>query len=107
MKECDQTWLRKLDEVIIENLNKPTFYLTDLAEQLSVSLSTLNRKIKELTQLSPRAYIREKRLANAKGLLEKGTYSSVAEVAYAVGYQHVNYFSKLYEKKYGKKPSQY
>ena len=107
MKEFDQKWLGKLDAIIDENLSKSTFYLTDLADQLSVSSSTLNRKVKELTQLSPKVYLRDKRLLRAKELLERGVYPSIAEVAFAVGFQHVNYFSNLYQKKYGKKPSKY
>ena len=107
MKEFEQKWLIKLETIIEKNLSEPTFYLTDLVTQLSVSSSTLNRKIKELTQLTPKAYIRDKRLKRAKELLESGIYSSVAEVALAVGFQHVNHFSILYEKKYGIKPSRY
>lgn len=107
MKEYDENWLRKLDETIDQNLKNPAFNLSELTERISVSPANLYRRTKALTGKSPKAYIRERRLARAKDLLERGVYATIAETALAVGYLHSNNFSVNFEKEYGQRPSAY
>jgi len=59
----------------------------------------------ELAGSTPNKYIRSIRLQKAKILLEEG--KSVKETAYQVGFQKVQYFSKLFKSEYGKSPSNY
>ena len=44
---------------------------------------------------------------DAKELLENYTYSTVNEVACAVGLKDPYYFSSIYKKEFGKKPKEY
>lgn len=107
MKEFDQQWLEKLDKIIEEHLPNPNFFLNVLANDLAISPAQLYRKVVAITGKSPSTYIREKRLLVAKDLLERGVYTTVSEVALAVGYLHPNNFSIKFEKEFGRRPSSY
>lgn len=107
MKEYDLNWLTQLNAEIDQELSNPDFILEDLVKPLAISPAQLYRRVVKLTGKSPRQYIRHKRMLRAQELLERGVYPTVAEVAWAVGYRHVNYFSKVYEKEFGKRPSSY
>lgn len=54
---------------------------------------------------TPRQYLMDKRVANAKELLKDGI--SVTKACYAVGFESPGSFSTLFKTKTGKSPSQY
>ncbi|MFK7933638.1 MAG: helix-turn-helix domain-containing protein [Saprospiraceae bacterium] len=107
MRQYEQQWLDQLNTLIDKQLHLPDFKKANLVEQMNMSPSQFYRQVVKLTELSPVHYIRLKRLTKAKELLEVGVYGTVAEVALAVGYRHVNYFSKQYENQFGRRPSDY
>ncbi len=107
MKQYEQVWLANLDAAIAEELNNPDFKLDDLANAVATSIAQLHVKVLKLTGLTPRMYIRKKRLEKANELLEIGVYATVKEVSLAVGYRHISYFSEIYKNRYGKKPIEY
>jgi signal transduction histidine kinase/DNA-binding response OmpR family regulator/ligand-binding sensor domain-containing protein len=78
-----------------------------LAEVLYLSQRTLQRKIKELTGLTPSQYLLECRLDRARYLLENRVYNTVRETAFAVGFETPHYFSAVYEQRFGKTPTRY
>ena len=51
-------------------------------------------------------FVRTHRLVRALELLESG-YGNVTEVAYAVGFQSLSYFSRSFRDLYGEQPSEY
>ncbi len=104
---ADQELLRRLRERLESALADSEFDPTTLAGLLDVSERTLYRKLKELTGLTPAAYLRELRLERARQLLEARTTRTVAEVAYAVGFDDPQYFAKVFLKRYGKRASEY
>ncbi|MBC7448043.1 MAG: AraC family transcriptional regulator [Hymenobacteraceae bacterium] len=63
--------------------------------------------LRELTGLTPAAYLREVRLERARQLLEARTTQTVAEIACAVGFEDAQYFGKVFFKRYGKRASEY
>ncbi|MCB0619258.1 MAG: helix-turn-helix transcriptional regulator, partial [Saprospiraceae bacterium] len=83
------------------------FSVSELAYRLAMSERHLQRRIRELTGLSPVMYIRQVRLQKARVLLETREYQTVAEVSFAVGFATPAYFSKLYKDAFGKSPSDY
>ena len=101
------SWLTKLENVVHNRIMEGEMSVGDLAELMFVSERQLFRKVKELTGLSPNKYIQEARLQLAKSLLENQTFGSVKEVAISAGFKNQSYFSSLYAKRYGKKPSAY
>ena len=70
-----------------------------------MSKRQLERKLKDLTGHSPAEFIRRMRLTQAQTFLQDGTYTTVAEVAYAVGFRNVKYFSRLFLQQFGTYPS--
>ncbi len=55
--------------------------------------------------ISPRKYIVSKRISHAKSIIDSGNFSSINEVASAVGYNDPLYFSRAFKSKYGTSPS--
>lgn len=75
----------------------------ELAELLCLNERTLYRRLGE----PPAAWLRELRLAQARRLLEAGSFGSVAEVADAVGFASPKYFATLYAERFGRRPADY
>jgi transcriptional regulator GlxA family with amidase domain len=107
MKQYEQIWIAVLDAAIEKEIGNPDFKLDDLAKAVATSIAQLHVKVPKLTGLTPKMYLQKKRLEKANELLEKGAYATVREVAFAVGYKHVSYFSTIYEERYRKKPIAY
>jgi transcriptional regulator GlxA family with amidase domain len=71
-----------------------------------MSLSTLNRNFIEATGLSPIDYLIRIRVLRGADMLREGA-GSVSEVAFAVGFNDSNYFSRQFRKIMGETPSRY
>ena len=54
---------------------------------------------------TPQQYIINRRISQAKHLIESGDFLTISEVAAAVGYSDPLYFSRTFKKKYGVSPS--
>ncbi|GAB3997860.1 two-component regulator propeller domain-containing protein [Spirosoma daeguense] len=102
----EQLFLDQLTNVVQQNLSDVTFSVEQLADAVSLSRSQLHRKLKVLTNTSPTQFIRDIRLAKASELLTEGE-QSVTQIAYAVGFDNLSYFSKTFQDHYGVSPSQY
>ncbi|MFK4050192.1 AraC family transcriptional regulator N-terminal domain-containing protein [Acinetobacter venetianus] len=76
-----------------------------LAEQANMSTSAFHKAFKQVTQHSPLQYLKVVRLHKAKQLLQNAD-QSVAQAAYAVGYQSSSQFSREFKKQFGFSPNQ-
>jgi DNA-binding response OmpR family regulator len=103
----DEAWLQELEGIVRENISRFDFKITDLAFQMHVSERTLRYRIKEYTGLTPTAYLQQVRLSLALFYVKRSKYETVSELSYAVGFKDFRYFSKLFEKTFGKRPSEY
>jgi AraC-like DNA-binding protein len=65
------------------------------------------RKVKLLTGLTIGKYIHEVKLQKARHLLEQKAYPTVAEVGYACGFNSPSYFTKIFNRHFGKTPTSY
>jgi len=78
----------------------------DVAEQLHVSPNYLSSLLKVLTGQSTQQHIHEKVIEKAK--VELSTTSlSVSEIAYALGFEHPQSFSKLFKNKTSLSPLEF
>ncbi|NHN29000.1 response regulator [Paenibacillus agricola] len=89
---------------IQERLHDEGLNLYLVAEKMFISYSYLSRAFKEATGESFSDYVLRLRMERAKELLAKGF--KVYDAAEQVGYRHVNYFSKSFQKYWGVKPSE-
>ena len=68
--------------------------------------STLYRKLKSLTGMSPNEFIRDVRIKKACMLLQRPDLQ-VSNVAYMVGFTDPKYFSLIFKKEKGMSPTKY
>ena len=101
----EEFFLRKLENIILGNLEEEDFSGNELAQELFISRSQLYRKIKALTGKSTSLYIRFVRLQKAKELLASNTLR-ISEVAYSVGFKSPVYFSQVYKDTFGESPTE-
>lgn len=101
----NKLWLNQLDKVIRQNLKSPYLSNAFLADQLALSERQFYRKVKESSGASPNVYLRQVKLDVAKEYLLSKKYKTVASVASAVGFLRADYFSKLFEERFGKRPA--
>lgn len=107
ISKTDLEWLIQLESTILKNIDSYNLCVPWLAGKLAVSERQIFRKIEKFTGLTPNRYIRNLKLYKAKELLESYTFSTVNEVASAIGLKDPHYFSSLYKKEFGKKPKEY
>jgi transcriptional regulator GlxA family with amidase domain len=75
-------------------------------EALALSRIQLYRKLKALTDQSPTDFLRAFRLQRAVDLLA-GSTSTVADVAYAVGFNSLSCFGKCFRERFDCPPSEH
>lgn len=90
---------------IRKQLDNSQFGIEQLAQTMKISRVQLFKKVKSLTGMPPADLLRTIRLEKAMRLLESGM-GNVSEVAYQVGFDNPNYFSKAFKKHFGKTPSE-
>lgn len=103
----DEEWIQKVEQIVKSNIGNRSFKVTDLAAEMAVSQSKLLRKLRMITGLTPEKYIREIKLRKALLLLENRAVGTVSELAYAIGFDTPEYFSKIFVKRFGKRPTEY
>ena len=92
----------------VENLHASLKLKTaqDYANRLAIHVNYLNRAIKEVTGKSTTALIAERITVEATALLQHTDWS-VADIAYALGFEYPNYFSNFFKKMTGNIPKFY
>lgn len=102
----DKEFFDKVVSVIESNMSEVEFDVVQLANALAVSKSSLYRKMKIATGLSPVEFIRNIRLKHGCQLLKKKSVS-VAEVAYECGFSNPKYFATCFKEEFGLTPKEY
>ena len=98
-------FLSRVIAVIEAHLDEEAFGVAELAEEMSMSRSTLLRKVKSSTGLSAALFIRKVRLHHARELL-KDDALTISEIAFKVGFSSSSYFAKCFRDEYGYSPSE-
>lgn len=102
----EESFQQRAIRVVEDNLQNPFFDIEIFSKQLGISRSSLHRKIKAETNLSPSEFIRDVRLNNAVKLMKKGKYN-IDEIGSYVGFNSTSYFIRSFKKKYGQTPKEY
>jgi AraC-like DNA-binding protein len=100
----DQDWLMNLEKEIYGSITEDYLNLYELSYKMAVSERQLHRKIVNLVYLTPNKYIRILRLHKAKQMIDNYIQRSISQIAYAVGYNDVHYFSTLFSCQYKVSP---
>ncbi len=101
----EDRFLQKLQAIVEDHLSEEHFGLPDLCRKANLSRSQLFRKLKALTGKSTTHFIRSVRLAKGKELLES-TDLTVSEIAYAVGFNNLPYFTAMFKEEFGISPGE-
>ncbi len=104
--QADEAFLNQVNQIIEINMTDSAFRVEDLHSQIGISRTHFFDKIKTLTKLSGRDYVRLVRLKKAADLLAEANLN-VSEVAYAVGFADPKYFAKVFRKHFGVAPSKF
>lgn len=87
--------LMEFSRLIKENLGQPTL-ISDIAEQVDLSMDTLQRLTREVFQLSPKQILMKARIERACELLECSPLS-ITEIATDCGYADHSAFSRQFK----------
>lgn len=100
----DNEFLNQLNGVMIDNIQNPKFNTDDMAYAMSISSSTLRRKVKLLTGMSTKQYSLSLKMQQARLYIEENSSASLKEVAFSIGITNQSRFANQYEEYFGKRP---
>ena len=102
----DGKYLSKLINILEDNMENASFGVAELAAEIGMSQPVLYRKVKALTDLSVADFIKSIRLKRAALLLVQNKMS-IADVAFAVGFNNRKHFSKEFRKQFDLSPTNF
>lgn len=103
----DEIFLRKAVECVNNHLGDLGFGTAQFTVEMGMSRSACNDKLKELTGMTPLAFISSIRLQAAFRMMQENKKIRISDLAYAVGFNDPKYFSQCFKKKFGFLPKEY
>jgi len=107
IKSADDNFLSEVVQIIKENITNSEFSIDLISEKTGLSRSSLFRKLKGLTNMSPVDLVTRIKLNHASELLRTKADMRMSDVAYESGFNDPRYFSTLFKKTFGKTPKEY
>ncbi|KAB1064035.1 response regulator transcription factor [Salibacter halophilus] len=105
VESTDDIFMRNLLDFFLENIENSHFAIEDVVSEMGLSKSTIQRRVKNITDKTFNQLLREFRLEQAKQILEqKG--GNISEVAYSVGFNSISYFSFSFKNYFGFPPNE-
>jgi DNA-binding response OmpR family regulator len=102
----DEEFLQKLVDLMNENLSEAEFNVESMCRSMHLSHMHFIRKVKQLTGKKPIDLLKSFRMKKAKDLLAQQNLT-IAEVAYKVGFDLPNSFSRTFKKEFNITPTQF
>ena len=102
----DELFLTKLTNLIVSDMTADTLNINQIASEMNMSRSSLHRKIKGCTGMTPGSFILTLRLKKAAELLKTGNYR-INEICMIVGINSTSYFTKCFYRQFGVTPKDY
>ncbi|WP_421870587.1 ATP-binding protein [Marinoscillum sp.] len=97
----------QIRDFVKEHIADKKLNVLQLAHHLGLSERQLYRKTAETVGMSPSKLITELRLQYARELLVSKRFEKLAQISSEIGFESTSYFSKLYQERFGKKPTDY
>ncbi|MDR2534097.1 MAG: helix-turn-helix domain-containing protein [Tannerellaceae bacterium] len=104
--QLDRLLLEKATRTVEAGMAEPEFDVTRMARSMNMSASTLSRKLKAITGLTPLNFIRNIKMQHACRLLRE-TDLNISEVSLTLGYFNRKNFSASFKEEFGVTPSEY
>ena len=102
----DEELIRRAVEAIEKHIADSEFGIEQLAAEVAMSKTHLNRKIQGIVGMTPLQFIRSIRLKRAAQLLRDSQYN-ISEIAYMAGFNTLKYFNKHFKDEFNMTPTQY
>ncbi|MDA3882911.1 MAG: response regulator [Bacteroidales bacterium] len=102
----DDEIINNIISYIKENYADTEFDIDHMTEEVGLSRSQLWRKMKAVLGKTPSELLKDVRLAMAVKMLKSGKYR-ISEIAFYVGFTDQRYFSRVFQKEFGKTPTEY
>jgi DNA-binding response OmpR family regulator len=106
VSSTDKRFLERVLSLLEENMGNADFDVDAFSKGIGLSRTHLHRKLTAITGEAPNELIRSIRLKRAAILLQQ-QHGNISEIAYAVGFNSLNYFTKCFKEYYGLTPSEY
>ncbi|MFD2967225.1 response regulator transcription factor [Sphingobacterium bambusae] len=104
--KTDEAFLKKLDSYIRKNLDDTALNIDQLADHMHMSRPTFYRKIKSISDLTPKELIDLTRLKKATKLIAQNEFT-MSEIAKMVGYSSQSLFNKNFQRYFNVSPQGY
>lgn len=102
----DKKFLESIIHSVEQHLEESEFDLEQLSIEMNMSKSTLYRKIKSMTGMTPLEFVRNIKMKRACMMLLSRT-RNISEIAYSLGFSSPKYFTKCFKDEYDITPSEY
>ena len=102
---ADREFIDRLRKIIEDNIDQQELDIAFLTDKMCMSHSTLYRKVKGITGLTPNEFTRKIQLARAADLLKAGV--DQVKVADMTGFNSPSYFRRVFKKEFGMTPGEY
>ena len=105
LSHLDREFLERLNRTIEDNIMQTDIDMAFLTDRMAMSHSTFYRKVKALTGLTAKEYVRKRRLQHCYQLIESGDYN-VTEAAMMTGFNQMAHFREVFKHEFGILPSE-
>ncbi|MBQ2332759.1 MAG: response regulator, partial [Prevotella sp.] len=105
LSSLDCKFLEKLNGIINDNIMSQNIDMPFLTDHMAMSHSTFYRKVKALTGMTAKEYVRKFQLQHCYQLLESGEYN-VNEAAMMTGFNQMAHFREVFKNEFGILPSE-
>jgi len=102
----DNKFVKRVMDLIEANISNSELTVELIASEMAISSTHLYRRLKSITDHSPKEIIQKYRLKKASQLLQNKE-GNITEVMYRVGFTSSSYFSKCFKLEYKVSPKQY
>ena len=102
----DEEMLQRLVGLMEENIDDSGFNVNKMCEMVHLSHMHFIRKVRQLTGKTPSELLKSFRMKRAQDLLAQQKVT-ISEVAYQVGYDLPNSFSRVFRQEFGMTPTEY
>lgn len=100
----DEFFMQKVNRFLGNNIREINLYVSNVADEMAMSISQFDRRVTRLTGQTPNQYIREYRMQVAYELLSSKR-GNVSEIAMMTGFKSISYFSSRFRERFGFAPS--
>ncbi len=106
LNSYDDQFLISIAQIIKENAENAQFDVAQMCEMSNMSHMHFIRKVKQLTGKKPVELLKEYRMNLAKELLAQRQFN-ISQIAFRVGYELPNSFTRAFKGYFGYSPSEY